>query len=274
MSGPAYTLGLLGPVAIDNIGGGNIVPPQDGGTGVANDPASTIAISGAFGITLTVSATTALTLPTSGTVTALGNTTIGSGAIVLAAGPTLTGTLNCGPVISTGDITIAAASSFIFLGRTKINTGNDGNLLVQNNSGNDFGRLMLGSNTSLFPALKRSTTKVAFRLADDSADCGITVSTIAASDNITMGTAAKGLVLKQGANGKCGTFVANGITPVSVGNTSIAITDTIIISLNTVGGTVGVQPHVATITAATGFTVVCTATDTSTYNYSIISNQP
>ncbi len=90
--------------------------------------------------------------------------------------------------------------------------------------------------------------------------------------NVGFTAVAKGLVLKQGANGKCGTFVANGVTPVTVSNTSVAITDTIIISLNTVGGTVGVQPHVATITAATGFTVICTALDTSTYNYAIISN--
>lgn len=88
----------------------------------------------------------------------------------------------------------------------------------------------------------------------------------------TFTTAASGLVLKRGANGKCGTFVANGVTPVTISNTSIAITDTIVISLNTVGGTVGVQPNVATITAGTGFTVVCTALDTSTYNYAIISN--
>lgn len=92
------------------------------------------------------------------------------------------------------------------------------------------------------------------------------------ADNTTYTVVAKGPLLKQGANGKVGTFVANGTTPVTVSNTSVAITDAIIISLNTVGGTVGVQPHVATITAATGFTVVCTASDTSTYNYAIISN--
>ncbi len=66
--------------------------------------------------------------------------------------------------------------------------------------------------------------------------------------------------------------MANGTTPVSVSNTNVAISDAIIVSLNTVGGTVGVQPHVATITASSGFTVVCTATDTSTYNYAIIKN--
>lgn len=99
-----------------------------------------------------------------------------------------------------------------------------------------------------------------------------TITTPTVSGNITQSSATGTLLLKQGANGKCGTFVANGITPVTITNSSIAITDTIIISLNTVGGTVGVQPHVATITASTGFTVICTATDTSTYNYAIISN--
>jgi hypothetical protein len=99
-----------------------------------------------------------------------------------------------------------------------------------------------------------------------------TVTTLSASGNITMTAANKGLVLKQGANGKCGTFVCNGTTPVTISNTSIAITDTIVISLNTVGGTVGAIPHVATITASTGFTTVGTASDTSTYNYAIISN--
>lgn len=98
------------------------------------------------------------------------------------------------------------------------------------------------------------------------------VGTIGATDNIIMNTAAKGLVLKRGSNGKCGTFVANGATPVTVSNTSVAITDTIVFSLNTVGGTVGLYPVIQTITASTGFTVACTATDTSTYNYIIISN--
>lgn len=94
----------------------------------------------------------------------------------------------------------------------------------------------------------------------------------ATNGNFVASTIGKGLVLKQGANGKVGTFVNNGTTPVTTSNTSIAITDTIVISLNTVGGTVGATPHVATITASTGFTTVGAASDTSTYNYTIISN--
>ena len=50
---------------------------------------STFATSGAHSATFTFLGTTTLTFPTSGTVTALGNTTTGSGSIVLATSPTL-----------------------------------------------------------------------------------------------------------------------------------------------------------------------------------------
>lgn len=43
------------------------VPPSQGGTGIVNNDASTITVSGAFGLTLTLSALTNVTLPTSGT---------------------------------------------------------------------------------------------------------------------------------------------------------------------------------------------------------------
>ncbi len=89
---------------------------------------------------------------------------------------------------------------------------------------------------------------------------------------LTFTVAAAGPVLKQGANGRVGTFVCNGATPVTVNNTSIAITDAIIISLNTVGGTVGAVPAIKTITDSSGFTVAGTTLDTSTYNYAIIKN--
>jgi hypothetical protein len=51
-----------------------ILPAGSGGTGVANNAASTLTISGAFATTLTVSATTAVTLPTTGTLATLGGT--------------------------------------------------------------------------------------------------------------------------------------------------------------------------------------------------------
>src|SRR5689334_17876405 len=44
-----------------------VVSPAQGGTGVANNAASIITISGSFGVTFTLTATTSLTFPTSGT---------------------------------------------------------------------------------------------------------------------------------------------------------------------------------------------------------------
>ena len=52
---------------------------------------------------------------------------------------------------------------------TVINPPSDGNLTLQNNAQNSFGLLQLGGTTSSFPALKRSTTTLQARLADDSA---------------------------------------------------------------------------------------------------------
>lgn len=167
----------------------------------------------------------------------------------------------------------ALADTLIFWGgRAVMASPADGVVKLSNNAQTDFSRLQLGGTTSSFPSLKRSAATVAFRLADDSADAAIATAGIAASGSLTFGAAATGPILKQGANGRVGTFVLNGSTPVTVSNTSIAITDAIIFSLNTVGGVVGVHPTIVTITAGTGFTVAGTAADTSTYNYAIIKN--
>lgn len=73
----------------------------------------------------------------------------------------------------------------------------------------------------------------------------------------------------SGAAPAAGTFTANGATPVTVANTAFGPNSVVAISLKTVGGTVGVQPHLLTTTPGTGFTVSGTASDTSIYNYSI-----
>ncbi len=70
---------------------------------------------------------------------------------------------------------------------------------------------------------------------------------------------------------RSGTFILNETTPVTVSNTTFQVTDIINISLKTVGGTVGALPAVKTVTANTGFTVAGTASDTSTYSYTLIA---
>lgn len=80
-----------------------VIPPNLGGTGIANNASSTLTISGSFATTLTVTSTTGVTLPTSGTLygTATGSITssqlatslsdeTGSGLAVFATSPTLT----------------------------------------------------------------------------------------------------------------------------------------------------------------------------------------
>jgi hypothetical protein len=53
---------------------GTALPAANGGTGVANNAASTLAISGAYATTLTVTGTTGVTLPTTGTLATLAGT--------------------------------------------------------------------------------------------------------------------------------------------------------------------------------------------------------
>ena len=96
------------------------ISPAYGGTGVSNNAASTITISGNYGTTFTVSGTTSLTLPTTGTVTALGNTTTGSGNIVLSTSPTLSS-----PTMTTPTLGVASGTSYTATGTisTPANTG-------------------------------------------------------------------------------------------------------------------------------------------------------
>jgi|SRR4051794_10119497 hypothetical protein len=79
------------------------------------------------------------------------------------------------------------------------------------------------------------------------------------------GALASGIKVSQG------TFVCNGNSNVTITDANILTTSQVIISLNTVGGTVGALPKVTTLTAGTSFTVAGTALDTSTYNYTIIN---
>ncbi len=67
-----------------------------------------------------------------------------------------------------------------------------------------------------------------------------------------------------------GTFVCNGVTPVTVTDVNVTANSVVICTLKTVGGTVGAVPAVKTITPTTGFTVAGSASDSSTYNYRIL----
>jgi hypothetical protein len=67
-----------------------------------------------------------------------------------------------------------------------------------------------------------------------------------------------------------GTFTCNGTTAVTVTNSTLAAGHSILVTLVTVGGTVGALPSVKTRTNGTGFTISGTASDTSIYSYKLI----
>jgi hypothetical protein len=139
---------------------------------------------------------------------------------------------------------------------------------AQTGATNNFAAQFLGGNVGI--GLSNPT-----RTLDVSGTLGISgASTLAAvsSNSLTMLAVVDTLVLKQGANGKTGTVVANGVTDVTVNNTSITANSNIIFTLKTAGGTVGAYASIKTITAGTGFTVSWSALDTSTYNYAIIES--
>lgn len=87
------------------------VSPSQGGTGVANNDSSTLTITGSFGITFTVTATTSLTLPTSGTLA----TTAGASIPTLATGDILyasaANTLSALAGVATGNALISGGVS-------------------------------------------------------------------------------------------------------------------------------------------------------------------
>lgn len=78
-------------------------------------------------------------------------------------------------------------------------------------------------------------------------------------------------ILKRGdVNRLASTFTANGASDVTVAAPEVTANSVVLITLKTVGGTVGAVPAIQTITAGEGFTVAATAADTSVYNYVVL----
>jgi len=88
--------------------------------------------------------------------------------------------------------------------------------------------------------------------------------------DVTIGTLKRLSSLIAGQASNLGTFTCNGTSAVAVTDSKVTANSVIVVTLKTVGGTVGAVPSVKTITAGTGFTISGTASDTSVYNYRII----
>lgn len=106
----------------------------------------------------------------------------------LNGGVSLFSVNSSGTVRANSSIIAAASSNLQFNGRSSISSASDGVIAISNNAITDFSRLQFGGTTASFPALKRSTTSLAVRLADDSADGGLTTGTLGVSGGVTNST--------------------------------------------------------------------------------------
>jgi hypothetical protein len=109
---------------------------------------------------------------------------------------TVAGGLNCGASSSMATIKVSAGASIYWNGKSEIRSLTDGNFTFTNDAETAFSLLQLGGTTSSFPAIKRSGTTVAFRLADDSADAPITAGngTLSGTLSVTGASTLGGLV--------------------------------------------------------------------------------
>lgn len=162
------------------------------GTGASGGYAFQVAAAGSTGTSQNTYAN-ALTIDSTKLVTALGALTV-------------TGNLN------TQDVLLANNKTLFWSAQGGIKSSADGVLQLRNNANTDFTSLQFGGTTSSFPALKRSGTTLAARLADDSADTAISASTAtlsalasdAAQTDSTVCVNGSGLLLKgSGTLGIC-----------------------------------------------------------------------
>jgi hypothetical protein len=89
---------------------------------------------------------------------------------------------------SGGGFTIASTAIIIFDGRSRIRSGANGNIQLGNSTNTDFDRLQFGGATSSFPALKRSSTAIHIRLADDSAFAPLSCGALTLNGNLDAST--------------------------------------------------------------------------------------
>jgi hypothetical protein len=128
-----------------------------------------------IGTTTTGATARVLQIDYGGTTTAAISIPITSGSIIFGGG------LNA-PSFNSG----TGANGGIFFGTNgNIVSSGAGILTLYNNAQTDFTRLQFGGTTNLFPALKRNTTSLQVRLADDSADGNLTTGNLTVNGTCT-----------------------------------------------------------------------------------------
>ena len=140
-----------------------------------------------------------------------------------------------GDITTGGDLFVGDAIHFASLGTLRGTS--DGVFRFLNNATSDFNRLQLGGTTSAFPAIKRNSTAINIRLADDSADAPLTASKF---NKVTITTPATGSTLT----------VADGKTFTTSNTLTLSGTDGSTLAIGT-GGTLGTAAYTSASTYAT-----------------------
>lgn len=91
-----------------------------------------------------------------------------------AGAVTTTGILESASQVRGSSFRITLGNSYIWNSGSQMKCATDGIIQLLDSVGTSFTRLQFGGTTSSFPAIKRSSATLAFRLADDSADAAIT----------------------------------------------------------------------------------------------------
>ena len=126
---------------------------------------------------------------------------VGIGTNVPTEALEVAGTVAVQALVSSGGIVLDENQEIFFgasgvPGRSKVSSPSDGNLLVTDAAGTDFGCLQFGGSTNSFPALKRSASSLVVKLADDSSFAGLQASALLVSSEADAdGDVALGLAL-------------------------------------------------------------------------------
>jgi hypothetical protein len=90
------------------------------------------------------------------------------------------------------------------VGNYFIDSASDGVVRISDNAQTSFGRLQFGGTTNAFPAIKRSSAAIDFRLADDSGYCAITASNVIMSSGSVLESLGNVVNLKSNLAGGSG----------------------------------------------------------------------
>lgn len=156
--------------------------------------------------------------------------------------------ITTGSIVASGSIVTAAGATYQFNGSSAIAAPSDGVLKISNNAATDFTRLQFGGTTSSFPALKKNSTALNVRLADDSADAPITAAGITASGIIAGAGGLKRVTAQFDMTSNTTLTNVTGLSVALAASTSYLFRAVLFTVSNVAGGVKAAVAHSGTVT--------------------------